>query len=199
MTGKGITKAQAAAFWRMFAAACRAQGLPAAEREPYRKRIMKEECGVEHLAEVDRTRGYDALMRRVNEDAGAYDYAAKFVGGDGVRMVHLVERCANQLMQLACRPVDEAYSYVGGILRHAGIFQEEDGARYLLDIPVRDAQAVFQMLDTHRRRLIRRQGQGKDCPLAFDAGASYSIDVNGTVHRSTRAPAPAYYTVKAEA
>lgn len=38
--------------------------------EAYRKRIMAEELGVDHLSEVSRGSGFDRLMARVCRDAG---------------------------------------------------------------------------------------------------------------------------------
>jgi len=73
----GLTAKQRSAFWKAFSASCSAQGLTADAREPYRKQIMLELCGVEHMAhemiegpsfKLAFLRGDDAWASSINLD-----------------------------------------------------------------------------------------------------------------------------------
>lgn len=66
--------------------------------ELYRKRVMKEELGVEHLRDVTKTTGFDTLMRRVLGDAGQYEAALEYVGGDVKRMRYIAIECATKII-----------------------------------------------------------------------------------------------------
>lgn len=58
-----ITKGQRSAFFRALSAACQNLGLNTQdEREVYRKRVMKEETGKDHLAQLNRTTDFDRCM-----------------------------------------------------------------------------------------------------------------------------------------
>ena len=52
--------------------------------EVYRKRILKEELGVEHLDEVSRNGGFDKLMSRIWADRGDYERAISYSKGSEV-------------------------------------------------------------------------------------------------------------------
>ena len=64
--------------------------------EAYRKRIMREELGVDHLSEVSRTDGFDRLMCRMLKDCGDYSHALDYVGGDIRRLRYLALSAARQ-------------------------------------------------------------------------------------------------------
>ena len=86
MPEQPITAAQRAAFWRHFTAARQAQGIPADERDAYRRAVLREEGGVEHLRDLGRTHGFDAVCLRLCLDADDYDGAARYEVGDARRM-----------------------------------------------------------------------------------------------------------------
>ena len=66
----GLTPAQRAAFFRALQAASIELGYDTPEaRETYRKEVMREEAGVEHLADLSRTTGFDRVMRRFAADS----------------------------------------------------------------------------------------------------------------------------------
>ena len=69
----GLTPAQRSAFFRALSAASIELGhdTPTA-REAYRREVMREETGKEHLAQLSRTKDFDACMRRFASDAGDY-------------------------------------------------------------------------------------------------------------------------------
>jgi len=64
----------------------------------YKKRILSEELGVEHLHDVTKTTGYDKLMQRVFADQGNYERAIDFVGGDIKRLRFLATRAATRIL-----------------------------------------------------------------------------------------------------
>lgn len=64
-----LSASQVTLFWRLWAAAVRAQGwggLPKAEIELRRKAMLRE-CGFESLTAVDKTSGFDQVKRRLLE------------------------------------------------------------------------------------------------------------------------------------
>ena len=64
--------------------------------EAYRKRIMREELGVDHLSDVSRTDGFDRLMCRMLKDCGDYSHALDYVGGDVKRLRYLALSAARR-------------------------------------------------------------------------------------------------------
>ena len=75
----GLTPAQRSAFFRALQAASIELGhATPEEREDYRKTVMREETGKEHLAQLSRTKDFDACMRRFASDAGDYETASRF-------------------------------------------------------------------------------------------------------------------------
>ena len=64
--------------------------------EAYRKRIMREELGVDHLSEVSRTDGFDRLMCRMLKDCRDYSHALDYTGGDVRRLRYLALSAARQ-------------------------------------------------------------------------------------------------------
>ena len=169
-----MTKAQLKPYWRAVGRAASALGLVGKEAvEEYRHKVMMEEIGVEH--------------------AGDWSAAARFATGEERRMAHLVEQCARQVIELKAAEVDGAEfldgrdpreasaAYVVGCIRQAGFLVSQTPAGdWWADISANQAFQVFRMLDTHRRRLLRRLGY--DGALSFDAEASWTIDnYNGGV------------------
>lgn len=180
-----MTKAQLKPFWRAVRRAASMLGLVGEEAvEEYRLDVMREEVGAEHAADIDPGDGYDRVMYRLAVDAGDWGAASRFASGSDRRMAHLVEQCARQVVELKAieeewsygdepqgtrRP--EATDYVVGILRQAQVMVVNAGPEWWLDIDGHLSFSVFRMLDTHRRRILRRLcWRG---PLAFDPGAEW--------------------------
>ena len=189
-----MTKAQLKPYWRAVGRAASALGLVGKEAvEKYRHEVMMEEIGVEHARDVDPADGFDRVMYRLAVDAGDWSAAARFATGEERRMAHLVEQCARQVIELkaieedplSVNETDEARSnvveYIVGVIKQAGFSVSQTPAGdWWADISANQAFQVFRMLDTHRRRLLRRLGY--DGTLSFDAEASWTIDnYNGTV------------------
>ena len=82
--------------------------------EAYRKRIMREELGVDHLSEVSRTEGFDRLMCRMLKDCGDYSHALDYTGGDVRRLRYLALSAARQCCDVEGEP--ELCRYVAGVM-----------------------------------------------------------------------------------
>lgn len=184
-----MTKAQLKPYWRAVGRAASALGIVGKEAvEKYRHEVMMDEVGAEHAAEVDPADGFDRVMYRLALDAGDWSAAARFATGEERRMAHLVEQCARQVIELkqcdgfpdamfeteVINSHAEALSYIVGVMKQAGypVYYQSCGD-WWLDISGSMAYQVFRMLDTHRRRILKRYGWH---PLSFDADASWYLD-----------------------
>lgn len=176
-----LTKSQQAVFWRSLDAACRHQGLTSgADRDRYRRRVIAKETAKSSLKDINRTSDFDAVLMRLHADAGDYEAALRCDSGTERRWAYLVEVCALQLTQLMDDQPDPL-AYVIGILNQAGYKGHYTGQVWWLDLTADRLQALFQMLDTHRRRILKRTGS---CPLKFDPGVAYGRDHAGPFRAS---------------
>ena len=173
-----MTAAQKGQFWRTFRDACLVLGLQDKdEQAAYRHSVMRECCGKEHLNDLNTTTDYEAVMQRLAADAGDWARAASFMAGNARRIGAMVADCARQVFELTGIATGDAAGYAQGILRQSGL--ERAGAfageAWFMDYPEATPAKVFQMLDSHRRRLIRqkRQETGADLRLAYAFGTSY--------------------------
>jgi len=207
-TTDGLTKKQAAMFWRTFGAACSEQGIRDKDaRETYRRRVLLETTGKLHMGNLNRTRDYERVMMRLCQDAGDYEGACRYVGGNEKRIAALVEACLWQVMDLAtiesalkvqapdsfaCR--NDGIQYVLAICKQAGIRTYTGDSQYWMDISKGLLSSVFKMLDTHRRRMLKRCAP--DMPLKFDMGTQYFMR-GGVVKATNEATeAPSAFKVK---
>lgn len=158
MTDTSLTKPQLAAYWRSAAAAAHNIG---AALETYRKRVMREECGVDSVKALNRTGDFDKVMARFAADAGDYAAAGHYATADARRLAVLVRICCAQVMQLKGEPEGStaAADYLAGIVRQARLECGAADGCFWLDCPPDSLLALFQMLDTHRRRLLRGMAQ----------------------------------------
>lgn len=185
MSAAGITSKQRFAFFRALSAACQNLGINTQEgREDYRKRVMREECHKEHLAQLNRTTDYDRVMTRFASDAGDWQTASKFASGDSYRMAMIIKICCSQIMQLKGLPEgsDSANRYLAGILEQSKIAcgTRCDDASFWMDISPDSLLVLFQILDTHRRRLLSGYaGRGLECVRGFDETMVYVIRSDG--------------------
>ena len=185
-----ITKKQAALFWRCLAAAAECQAVP--DREAYRKRVLREELGVEHLRDVDRTEGFDRLMLRLAQDAEDWHGLSYYSVAGERRLADLVADCATQVLELSPRLGVNPMAYVSGILNQSGISPlRVDGGDYWLDLAPDDLARLLQILDTHRRRLIKRSWIGPEVPLRYVRGRHW--DIGGILdYTDSPRPGPAF-------
>ena len=184
-----MTRAQLKPYWRAVSRAASALGLVGHDAvEEYRHTVLMEEVGAEHARDVDPAGGFDRVMYRLATDAGDSSAASRYATGEERRMARLVESCARQVIELkaieeephamfepeSIRAEDAALAYVVGCLRQARVSVVNAGADWWMDVSGDAAFSVFRMLDTHRRRLLRRLGWTG--ALSFDISASWSLD-----------------------
>ena len=104
----------------LFAHVHKAASEQGVDPEKYRKMIMREELGVDHLSEVSRTDGFDRLMCRILKDCGDYSHAMDYTGGDIRRLRYLALSAARQCCDGA--PLSDAdetamlCKYVAGLM-----------------------------------------------------------------------------------
>jgi len=192
----GLTPAQRSAFFRALQVASIELGHDTAEeREAYRKTVMREETGKAHLAQLSRTADFDACMRRFAADAGDYETASRFAVADGARKAALVRICCAQVLQLkGCMAgTTEAADYLAGIVEQSRVPCGRDisDSSFWMDCAPDNLLSLFQILDTHRRRLIRGLIDGRSARgfMAFDATAIYSLLPTGGIRLSYNAHA----------
>lgn len=188
-TKKGLTDAQKSMFWTVFGRACAVQGiLDGQGKADYRHRLLEEETGKRSLTEINRTTDFDRVMYRIAVDAEDFDKAASFAVCDERRMGYLIKVCCLQLMQLKGGDEAEARRYLGGILDQAripnGVSSDDNG--YWMDLALGQAAKVFQMLDTHRRRLLK----GRVSRSPFRPTVRYEL--NGPILTIESVPAEYY-------
>lgn len=195
---KTITKPQMAAYFRAANAAARALGEPL---DTYRKRVMKEVCNVTSIKQLNRTGDFDAVMTRFAEDADDYQSACHFAVGSGRRIAVLIATVCEQVMQLksletTATTTTPAEDYLRTILNRSGNLRSNQDGGWWLDLSDTNLQAVFAMLDTHRRRLIRRlnQSTSSSVPLSFSMDIGYIL--MGTHLATYELPSPITRTVR---
>lgn len=109
-----LTSLQRATLFAHVHKAASEQGV---DPEKYRKMIMREELGVDHLSEVSRTDGFDRLMCRMLKDCGEYSHALDYVGGDVKRLRHLALSAAAKICDGATFDVERMLCrYVAGVM-----------------------------------------------------------------------------------
>lgn len=180
---QGLTKPQIAAYFRAAGAAARALGEPL---DAYRKRVMKEVCNATSIKQLNRTNDFDAVMTRFAEDAADYQSACHYAVGSGRRLAVLIGSVCEQVMQLkslettatgTVTTTTPAEDYLRTILNRSGNLRSNQAGGWWLDLSDTNLQAVFAMLDTHRRRLIRRlnQSTSSSVPLSFSMDIGYVL------------------------
>ena len=199
---QGLTKPQIAAYFRAAGAAARALGEPL---DTYRKRVMKEVCNATSIKQLNRTNDFDAVMTRFAEDAADYQSACHYAVGSGRRLAVLIGTVCEQVMQLKClettatgavATTTPAEDYLRTILNRSGNLRSNQAGGWWLDLTDTNLQAVFAMLDTHRRRLIRRLNNATSAtvPLAFNMNVGYVL--MGTQLATYTLPQPSIPTVR---
>jgi len=176
----GLTPAQRSAFFRALQTASIELGHDTPEaREAYRKAVMREECGKDHLAQLSRTKDFDACLHRFAADAGNFEEAARFAIADDARKAAILRICCAQVLQLkgCVAGTTEAADYLAGIVEQARVPCGRDvrDSSFWMDCAPGTILTLFQMLDTHRRRLLRGLLDGRTARtfLGFDPSIVY--------------------------
>ena len=171
-----LTKAQLARFWRVWASAER-EGLPPSatreERDAFRRGAVLRATGVPSLKDVGPGKAFDALMLEAATLACDYEEAAYWGNGGERRYAEMMRVCARQIGEIAGVP--RGWEYCRATLKQAGLPERWE------DVPETLLASTFKMLDTHRRRLLRRtQGWvSKGLPLGFSITRVYRLEEYG--------------------
>ena len=184
----GLTSAQHSAFFRALQAASIELGHSTPEeREAYRKQVMREETGKEHLAQLSRTKDFDACMRRFAADAGDFETASRFAIADDARKAAILRICCAQVLQLkgCVAGTTAAADYLAGIVEQARVPCGRDvrDSSFWMDCASGNILTLFQILDTHRRRLLRGLLDEHTARvfLGFDPTVKYELSTNGGI------------------
>lgn len=178
-----LTAAQQKLFWNVFQDAwknhAQASGLDANDRaaqEAYRHQLVFRATGKRSLKDVSRAQGFDRLMLAASHDAERFEVSAQVVLSQGRRTQDRCEDCLRQICEIEGRVGLEdtaaRWGYVSRMCQHA--FRQCSWQ----DIAEDEFEKVFQMLDTHRRRLLKRAGWrgGREFPsepLGYARGRRY--------------------------
>lgn len=139
------------------------------EVEEYRKKIMREELGVDSLTVANGTKDLDKLLKRLAVDRCDYEAAIKLSQGDVKRLRYCIFNAAEKINKLrGSEPyAGEACDYVAGVLRQAG-FSTMTGHAFAsklkcddgwLDFTEKQMKTVLQILQKHLRRLENKEGK----------------------------------------
>ena len=90
------------------------------DKEQYRKRVMRETVGVDHLSEVTRTDGFDRMMCRILQDRGDYQRASEYILGGLTRLRYLIREAAEKIVA-ATSYRGSAYDYTAGVMIQNGM------------------------------------------------------------------------------
>ncbi len=168
-----LSDKQQAMFWSLWAKA-EAEELPITatrqERDVARRGVMFRACGRISLKDVNPTGDFDRLMYVVASLAGDYQAMAYWVNAGERRTAHLIGECARQIGELAGEP--KGWEYCRALFVQAGL------PPAWMDIPDGLLFATFEMLDAHRRRVLRRdfgwRGESLGKPLGFNPARIYT-------------------------
>lgn len=167
-----MTDKQRIAFFRLFSRACARQGVAPGEREAWRHALIREAVPTSggSLRAVGTGADCDRLMAAVARLAEDHCAAMRWGTAEGRRLAAMAQAAARQCFEIAqaipalaerCAPGPVAY--LRGAMAQASwrdALHAEDG-EWWLDLDAVRLGKLFQMLDTHRRRLLRRV----PCPL----------------------------------
>ena len=147
------------------------------EREARHKWVMECTKRTEDINAVRPGNEYSRLMLQTAIAAGDYREAAFWELDVAKRWRWFMENLVRQLGEIARKPA--AWEYVQGIFAHLRL------PRSWQDIPEGELEKIWQMLDTHRRRLLKRdhgwEGLRKSDtdPLGFFPEAEYVYGADG--------------------
>lgn len=170
------TPAQVREYGVAAARACAELGIGReAQRQAYRRRVVRELTGRASIKEVSSAEGYEAVMARLWADAGDFLRAADYSIAPERRLAYVVRVLACQLMQLKGGSEADAQAYVGGVLDQARVpnGRSLDDGSYWMDLAPERLRGLVKILDTERRRILRRHGAAR---LAFSDRVRYELD-----------------------
>ena len=176
-----LSPRQLSMFWKFFARACSCQKVITPDaKDLYRHTLMREECGLESIKDANNTTDFDSLMYRLAVDG--YDSKSAFYYASALerRYTHMIDVCLRQIAQIEGitntndKIQYDAIQYLSGIIKQAGYQIHCEGADYWLDLSTQQLKSLFLMLDTHRRRLLKKSPTRINT-YAFRADYSYLL------------------------
>lgn len=185
-----LSPKQQAMFWSLWAKA-EAEELPATatrqERDVARRGVMFRACGKISLKDVNPTRDFDRLMYEVATMSGDYKQMAYWCQAKERRTAHMIGECARQIGEIAGQ--SRGWEYCRAIFFQAALPERWE------DIPEGCLFSVFQMVDTHRRRMLKRdhgwRGERAGQPLGFNPARIYTRHALGLAYYDPLPAAPA--------
>lgn len=129
------------------------------EPNDYRMRIMREELGVDSLADVSRGAGFDKLMARIWRDRGDYARALTYSMQSFSRVRHMIVEAATRIVRESGYP-GTPYAYIAGVMIQSKMVKGSvpDWADKLpsenawLDFTEPQMKRLLMMLNAHIRR-----------------------------------------------
>lgn len=167
-----LSSKQLAKFWAVYAAAESEQLSASAsrvDRDTFRHSLILRATGFISLKDVGTGKDFDRLMLEVAVQANDFVEAAYWSTGKERRFVAMCDACIRQIGEITQVPKPKEYL--------VGLFGQAKLPESWEDIPVTKLAAVFQMLDTYRRRLLSRDfgwsGTVDGQPLGFNPDRVY--------------------------
>lgn len=169
-----LSHKQQAMFWSLWSRAESEElsvTAPRQERDTFRRGVMFRACGKISLKDVTPTGDFDRLMYAIASLAGDYQEMAYWTIAGERRTAHMIRECARQIGEI--NGTSNGWSYCQSVFAQARLPSS------WLDIPDNLLSATFEMLDTHRRRLLKRdhqwRGQRFGQPLGFNPDRIFSL------------------------
>lgn len=176
-----LSKPQQAKFWKLFAEAV-AENFPGgcdkSTKDAFRYKIIKESTDKDSLTIVGTGRDYERLMAATASMTENWEERLYWCMADERKYKHMIGVCLVQINHITGEQY--AWDYVRGTLNQA--HWPEDWQ----DISADMLHSVFKMLDTHRRRLLRRanwQGSRHDQPIGFNPQRTYYYHAGDLLYR----------------
>jgi len=167
-----LSPRQLAAFWRLWSQAeseVLPHGADKSARDTFRRSVIFKACGKGSIRDVSPTRDYDRLMYAAASLAGDYRAMSYWCIATERRTAHLIGECARQIGEIVGSP--KGWEYCRAVFNQANLPPS------WMDIPEPLLMSSFEMLDTHRRRLLRRdhgwRGERYGQPLGFQPDRIY--------------------------
>lgn len=185
------TKAQIREYGMAAGRACATLGIRSEEdRRSYRRLVVRELAGCGSIKDVRNAEAYDAVMARLWSDAEDYEKASHYRINQERKLAYVIRVLATQLMQLKGGAEAVAQAYIGGILEQSRISHGRslsDGT-YWMDVAPSQLSTLVAILDTERRRILRRHGATN--LMSFTDKVRYEIDGPVLIRHGV---APGYY------
>lgn len=112
-----LTKSQVGLFWSVFQKAVKNMGLDQPQADLFRHKLLKEEAGVEHLADLDGGEEFESVMIQLAYRADDYDLANRFAGNETRRYWFIILKKAREILSSSeDKSAMDPELYVAGIL-----------------------------------------------------------------------------------